>query len=167
MNPLIFLWLVFIIVISVKSNKKKNGTTQNKTAVPPRPQQKPLQTQVSASSAMSGAEELTDKTESDLYHEGNDPCHSDFIPVSDRIQPFSGPEAYIGSLEVESMEGVDVCHPDHDHPLCTEIAETPITEDEITGPSPLVPSSWSGDEVLRAVVMQEILKRPSQRNVRA
>ncbi len=65
-------------------------------------------------------------------------------------------ENYIGSLNVDSMEGIDPCHQEQMKEL-----DTPET-DEIPGSAPARPGltlSWSADDVVRGFVYGEILNR--------
>ena len=81
-------------------------------------------------------------------------------------------ETFLGSLGEDSLEGVDPCHEDELAP-----AEYPCkaSPDAMSGAAARArttaqPSGlnlrWSGDEMLRAVVMSEILTRPCDRRRR-
>lgn len=81
-------------------------------------------------------------------------------------------ETFLGSLGEDSLEGVDPCHEDELAP-----AEYPChaSPDAMSGAAArpraaAQPSKlnlhWSGDEMLRAVVMSEILTRPCDRRRR-
>lgn len=61
-----------------------------------------------------------------------------------------------GSLNFTSMEGHDPCHEEQMEPRSTIPA---ATDDQPAG----LQMDWSANSLVRAVVMQEILTRPSQR----
>lgn len=152
MNPLVFLWLIIIMVISIKNSKKKAQQAKGNPAphkpMPVTPIRQEQQTVSIESESVIG--------------EGYDPCHSDPAPETERLRPFGSPSSYTGSLGDVDTEGVDLCHPDHDDPLCAVSYEEPENAD--TEPvSGGLHMNWSGDEMLRAVIMQEVLKRPSER----
>lgn len=60
-----------------------------------------------------------------------------------------------GSLGVTSMEGKDPCHED-ELTLTRTTAEAPQPEGGLT-------FNWTGDSMVKAVVMQEVLTHPCQR----
>ena len=81
-------------------------------------------------------------------------------------------ETFLGSLGEDSLEGVDPCHEDELAPADYPCQASP---DAMSGAAArpraaAQPSKlnlhWSGDEMLRAVVMSEILTRPCDRRRR-
>ena len=75
--------------------------------------------------------------------------------VHPHIQPDCDTHDVPGSLGVTSMEGKDPCHEDQ---LTMErtIAGTPA-------PAARLSFNWTGDSMVKAVVMQEVLTRPANR----
>lgn len=72
------------------------------------------------------------------------------------------PDVFAGSLNAETGEGFDPCHGEELQPMVEPCMMAPQSV------SPAPPSSglrlnWTGDEMMRAVVMQEILQRPVSR----
>ena len=94
--------------------------------------------------------------------EGTDPCHESDLGGPDRMRStlYGGSlGTYTGSLGITTNEGIDPCHEDQAMAMTSlEIGDLP-DEDVATG----LKFSWEGNEVLKAVVMQEILKRPCAR----
>ena len=78
--------------------------------------------------------------------------------VHPHIQPDCETHDAPGSLGTVSTEGKDPCH----EPMLTH-ARTP-QEDEPEQPA--LTFDWSGENLVKAFVMQEILTRPAQRQVR-
>lgn len=72
-----------------------------------------------------------------------------------------------GSLEISSTEGQDLCDPDlghDDHSTGCEVHEAmlPLDNADIID-APALDTDWTSQEIVKAVVMSEILTRPSQR----
>lgn len=97
--------------------------------------------------------------------EGTDPCHERDLGGPDRMKPtlYGGSlGSYTGSLGVSTSEGFDPCHEDQ------VSAMTGLEVEDLSSSGGTAPAlfNWSGNEVMKAVVMQEILKRPCERAAR-
>lgn len=81
-------------------------------------------------------------------------------------------ETFLGSLGEDSLEGVDPCHEDELAPAEYPCKASPENSKGASARAQAAaqPSGlnlrWSGDEMLRAVVMSEILTRPCDRRRR-
>lgn len=75
--------------------------------------------------------------------------------VHAHVQPDCNTHDVPGSLGVTSMEGKDPCHKDQ-LTLDRTFAEVPQQEGGLT-------FNWTGDSMVKAVVMQEVLTRPVSR----
>ncbi len=75
--------------------------------------------------------------------------------VHPHVQPECETHDAPGSLGVTSMEGKDPCHED-------ELTLTRSFDEAPTQPRGLT-FDWTGDSLVKAVVMQEVLTRPAQR----
>lgn len=64
-----------------------------------------------------------------------------------------------GSLGEGSMEGKDLCHEEQLLPSGTPRPATPVAVEETPG----LQLDWSGENMVKAFVMQEVLTRPAQR----
>ena len=78
--------------------------------------------------------------------------------VHAHVQPDCDTHDTPGSLGVTSSEGKDPCH----EPQLTHARSTPETTEVEGG----LTFDWSGQNMVKAVVMQEILTRPCQRQAR-
>ena len=79
--------------------------------------------------------------------EGEDPCHDD-------ESLFRG-SPYSGSLHAETGEGEDPCHED-------QLRAMPSAGSELAEPAPEVAGlslSWTGSEIVKGIVISEVLKR--------
>ena len=89
--------------------------------------------------------------------EGPDPVRTEHRP----LQPTVGiglhdDSLYRGSLNAETGEGIDPCHDEQMEPL-TRISAEPVTRP--VPASPALQLGWTADDVVRGVVMSEILNR--------
>jgi len=78
--------------------------------------------------------------------------------VHTHLQPDCETHDAPGSLGVTSMEGRDPCHEPQLTRVRTTEADVPL-EGGLT-------FDWSGDSMVKAIVMQEVLNRPVQRRAR-
>ena len=62
---------------------------------------------------------------------------------------------YQGSMNAETGEGYDPCHDEQMEPLTLAETAVPAAETEVPG----LQLNWNGSEVVRGIVMSEILKR--------
>lgn len=75
--------------------------------------------------------------------------------VHAHVEPDCATHDQPGSLGVTSLEGKDPCHED-ELTLERTFAETPQQEGGLT-------FDWTGNSMVKAVIMQEVLTRPAQR----
>lgn len=69
---------------------------------------------------------------------------------------YSKPEPYIGSLGVDSLEGIDICDESLGHSDTHPLEVLPDEEETAE-----VPCFFSKEALLQGIVMKEILARPS------
>ena len=89
--------------------------------------------------------------------EGPDPVRAERRPLQPTVG--IGPHddsLYRGSLNAETGEGYDPCHDEQMEPL-TRIAAEPVPRPAPS--SPALQLGWTADDVVRGVVMSEILNR--------
>ena len=94
--------------------------------------------------------------------EGTDPCHEVDLGGPDRMKSslYGGSlGTYTGSLGESTYEGIDPCHEEQAAAMTLLEIDNSVEENAALG----LKFSWEGNEVLKAVVMQEILKRPCAR----
>lgn len=80
--------------------------------------------------------------------------------MAPRVQPTmdapeDAAEPYAGSMHAETHEGEDPCHPREERDV-PRMAPVPVE-------TPGLRLNFSGDSLMQALVMQEVLKRPCQR----
>ena len=80
------------------------------------------------------------------------------VSVHAHLEPDCETHDIAGSLGVTSSEGKDPCHEEQ-----LEHRRILPADDE---PKPGITFDWSGDAMVKAFVMQEVLTRPCQRNSR-
>lgn len=158
--PLIWIGvMILLIASSAKKAKLKQAAQNAKKNAPPVPggtntmPAAPKEVQSQAPVRFSGS-----------LSEGTDPCHESDLGGPDRMRStlYGGSLGmYTGSLGVTTEEGYDPCHEEQaDIMTVLEMTELPS---ESAGPA--VSFNWSGNEIMKAVVMQEILKRPCERTL--
>ena len=76
--------------------------------------------------------------------------------VHTHVQPDCDTHDVPGSLGVRSMEGKDPCHDGQLKPRQPQAAEA-------AGAAPGIALEWTGENLVKAFVMQEVLTRPCQR----
>lgn len=72
------------------------------------------------------------------------------------------PDMFAGSMNADTGEGFDPCHEEELQPQAEPCTMAPQSA-PFAPPAPGLQLSWTGDEMVRAVVMQEILQRPVSR----
>lgn len=75
------------------------------------------------------------------------------------------PDIFSGSMNASTGEGFDPCHEEELTPQREPCMVAPRPAPPQPAPAPLS-LSWTGDEMVKAVVMQEILRRPCERQRR-
>ena len=156
-----FLAIVFGLgYLDKLSKKKKNAKNENdgafRTDAKPASTREPLPTQNRMSSES--------KRTVSVFPEGEDPCHERELYGPDLRPTLFGVnrEEYRGSLNISTEEGIDICHEEQaDQMTALEVEELP--SDEGAGGMRF---NWEGNEVMKAFVMQEILRRPCERTVK-
>ena len=134
--PLLLLFLVYSFIASLSKAAKKSMSGQ-KTAVRARPAAPEPETGSAAAPAPRVAPE----------------------PVSRELRPSirvteHDDSVYQGSLNAVTGEGYDPCHDEQLAPLTrSESAE------QVTFVAPGFRLNWTGDEIVRGIVISEILKR--------
>lgn len=81
--------------------------------------------------------------------------------VETRVRVSSHMEDYEGSLHAESTEGIDPCHEEQlsERPA-PRLAPMPVE-------TPGIRLDWTGENMVKAFIMQEVLQRPCDRRKRA
>ena len=95
--------------------------------------------------------------DSTLIPQGVDPCHEEDLHGPDLKPTIYGTtrKPYTGSLGANTGEGFDPCHEDQADFMT--VLETEDVSSE--GSAPALAFNWTGPEIQKAVVMQEILRR--------
>lgn len=99
-------------------------------------------------------------------HEGIHPCEEHPVApkqvaqprVQTRVQVTEKPAVIMGSMGEDTHEGLHPCDDHDDAPMqgMGTLAEIPVEK-------PGVQLDWSGDNMVKAFIMQEVLTRPCQR----
>ena len=161
--------VIFVVTSSVQKskqvNQKKNRSNRQPT-IPYRPVN-PHDDDLEASSLEVTAPIPVVKTvpsqtaASPLSPEGMRPQHI----MEPTVHVHQAPECAVhdvpGSLGVNSTEGQDPCHEDQLAHVYPASPSAPVMT-EVPG----LALEWSGDSMVRAVIMQEVLQRPCQRRRR-
>ena len=81
--------------------------------------------------------------------------------VETRVRVSPHMEDYEGSLHAESTEGIDPCHEEQlsERPA-PQLAPMPVE-------APGIRLDWTGENMVKAFIMQEVLQRPCDRRKRA
>ena len=164
------IWVVFIVVALVNSSKKKNQKKQS--AVPPLTAQ-PINTnagpvmQQPRPATVRDAEKwlnapVTFEQTTAMPVQPPKPApavaaprvHTHLAPDCDRDDPS-------GSMDFISTEGVDPCHDDDLPGRQTPRPAVPVLREQ-----PGLTLEWTGDALVKSVIMQEVLTRPCQRRRR-
>ena len=156
-----FLGVVLVIIavvsaISKNAKKKKKAQEQSRqiqTAVPemkavPRDTQKPAS---ATEESMLSPEKLAAPA-----------ARREIAPrVETRVRVSPHMEDYEGSLHAESTEGIDPCHEEQlsERPA-PQLAPMPVE-------TPGIRLEWTGENMVKAFIMQEVLQRPCERRKRA
>ena len=174
------IWVIFIVVAITNSVKSKDKKKQQKRGgVPPftaQPVAKPaehakpvdfrqvrdmiaqeMQNARQAPSAPAHPEQA--RTDTDAITPARNASQTGATP---RVHPhlsmdcdFDGPS---GSMDFTSTEGADPCHDDDLPSRSSPRPSIPVMQEQ-----PGLTLEWTGDALVRSVIMQEVLTRPSQR----
>jgi len=147
---IVIIGVIASIVSSVNKNKKKQQAAKTPYASPilssadPKPAAAPRAEQVSMSSMLPPREE---------------PPQVAQPTVHTHLEPDCEEHDAVGSMNIQSPEGKDPCHEEQ---LTLERRPIALAEESPAG----LTFDWSGDAMVKAFVMQEVLTRPSQRRAR-
>ncbi len=147
---IIFIWLLIGLPLSKlnQAAKKKQTLQSAKTAAANRTrqtqQQKPKTMFRPAAAPVREAHEGSDSRTGVLQPTITFTEHDDSV--------------YQGSMNAETGEGCDPCHDEQMESLTLAEAVVPAAETEVPG----LQLKWNGSEVVRGIVMSEILKRKTR-----
>jgi len=179
-----FLFVIIAIVGSIKKNQKKKQQAQGrKTAQAAKPQtnRAPYSMEALQSWFEEEKENAEDKKPAapigpavaastgsikELTHEGMHPCdvHEDAPAkvaqprIQTRVQVTERPQVMLGSMGVDTHEGIHPCD-EHEGNLLQD--SKPLVPMPVEKPG--IQLDWTGDNMVKAFVMQEVLTRPGQR----
>ncbi len=132
---IVFIWLfIGVPIAAVSRSKKKGGTFPNKNT----PGQGGTASETNQNAAPVRAQETVQDTLAPRVAYGS---HDDSI--------------YQGSLNAETGEGYDPCHESELQGL--NEAEAPILQSTDSAPS--LPFGWTGSDMVKGIVISEVLKR--------
>ena len=185
-----FVFVIVAIVSSIMKNKKKMEQAKGRKAAQQARAAKPQTNRApySMESLQSWFEEnaqAADKTQpvqaakpaepavaastgsiKEQTHEGMHPCQEhDDAPqqvaqprIQARVQVTEKPRVMVGSMGVDSHEGI---HPCDDHKDELLQSERPLVAMPVEKPG--IQLDWTGENLVKAFIMQEVLTRPCQR----
>ena len=143
-------WVIFIVVALVNSSMKKNQKKQS--AVPP----------LTAQPINTNAGPVTQQPLQPMAAQPPKPVPTVAAPrVHTHLAPDCDKDDPSGSMEFTSTEGIDPCHDDDLPNRQTPRPAVPAAQEK-----PGLTLDWTGDALVKSVVMQEILTRPCQRQRR-
>ena len=156
------IWVLFIAITlsNALSGKNKKAQKKKQTSIPP-VTAKPVTQQP----APAKAEEPIRRPIEKLFTEpapAETAVPAQPVPAAPRVHTHLAPDCDIdgpsGSMDYVSTEGVDPCHDDD---LPSRAAPRP----GFTAPreQPGLALEWTGDALVKSVIMQEVLTRPCQR----
>lgn len=145
--------VVSLIGLAAKSNKKKKASGQ-----PVRTKAQPAA--VSAASPDPAA--APPPMQGEVPHTPAPHVHE--LQPQVAVTPHT-PDIFSGSMNASTGEGFDPCHEEELTPQREPCMVAPRPAPPQSAPAPLS-LSWTGDEMVKAVVMQEILRRPCERQRR-
>jgi len=98
----------------------------------------------------------------EMTHEGIHPCDEHTaVPqprIQTRVQVTEKPAVVVGSMGVDTHEGI---HPCDEHEDSLLQSDKPLVSVPVEKPG--IQLDWTGDNMVKAFIMQEVLTRPSQR----
>lgn len=121
---------------------------------------------VQAAVPQEGASAASTGSIKEQTHEGVHPCdvHSSAPKqvaqprVQTRVQVTEKPQVVLGSMGVDSHEGIHPCDEHEDELLQSDRPLVPVPVEK-----PGIQLEWTGDNMVKAFIMQEVLTRPGQR----
>ena len=147
--------VVSLIGLAAKSNKKKKASGQT-ARQPARP------AAVTAAASAPAPAEAPPPMQGEVPHTPAPHVHE--LPPQVAVTPHT-PDIFSGSMNASTGEGFDPCHEEELTPQREPCMVAPRPAPPQPAPAPLS-LSWTGDEMVKAVVMQEILRRPCERQRR-
>ena len=178
-----FLFVIIAIVGSIKKNQKKKQQAQARKAVRQElASKKQNRAPYSMESLQAWFEEETKEKQpaasvgpavaastgsiQEITHEGLHPCEvHEGAPaqvaqprIQARVQVTEKPKVMLGSMGVDSHEGIHPCDEHEDDLLQSEKPLMPIPVEK-----PGIQLDWTGENMVKAFIMQEVLTRPAQR----
>ena len=165
------IWVVFIVVALVNSGKKKNPKKQS--GIPPLTAQ-PVAQQRQPRTVREREEEYTRRAQTAtatpaprqeqtrMPLEAMQPARTVAEPrVHTHLAPDCDQDGLSGSMDFISTEGVDPCHDDELPGRQAPRPTFPMMQER-----PGLALEWTGDALVKSVIMQEVLTRPCQRRRR-
>lgn len=149
MEDMLSFLLIMVAVVSVLSKKKEKKAGKGKSAAGTEPLEKQLKEWLGVEETQPAPSPMAEKT-----HEGIHPCEEH---QPQPMQPAPVPEV-LGSLGEDTHEGIHPCENHNAAPLTEDV---PILEEEAP-PSGLT-LEWTGENLVKSFIMQEVLTRPAQR----
>lgn len=149
--PIIILFVVSSIISSAKKNRQQKTADQQRHPA----RSAPIKTTATRSRPLS---QPAPRMMPSASYDGVSP--QVITPtVHPHVQPDCNTHDIAGSLGVTSMEGKDPCHEEQlTHPRTTE---------EFSSEQSGLTFDWTGDSMVKAIVMQEVLTRPANRPMMA
>jgi len=167
------LFVVLAIVSSIAKNKKKKQKAQAKKSVQKAPAKKTPMTMEALQAwfeedleEKAAKQEIVSSVAQEMTHEGIHPCdtHSSEPAkvaqprIQSRVQVTEKPRVVLGSMGVDSHEGIHPCD-EHEEDLVQN--DKPLIAMPVEKPG--IQLEWTGDNMVKAFIMQEVLTRPGQR----
>ena len=98
----------------------------------------------------------------EMTHEGLHPCNEHTSQpkqvAQPRVQVSEAPLVMMGSMNADTHEGLHPCDEHDAAPLRAARPQLPVEEEQ-----PGLQLDWTGENVVKAFIMQEVLTRPCQR----
>lgn len=159
------IWLIIIISIItkvMKADKKKKEAAQQARRTAGQAFG-PIHTPAAKPAAPKAAP-VPVKTMMPPRTEAAKPLRTEMMPrVHTHLAPDCEEHDKPGSLQITSTEGKDACHEGQLPPADRPRPEAPYPQRESSG----IQLDWSGENMVKAFVMQEVLTRPCERRRRA
>ena len=155
--------IAIISAISKNANKKKKAQAQSRqilTAVPKTkavPQEtKAVPMETTKAAPMAEESMLPPETPAEPA------ARQEIAPrVETRVRVSPHMEQYEGSMNAESTEGMDPCHEE-------QLGERPVPQlAPVPVETPGIRLEWTGENMVKSFIMQEVLQRPCDRRRRA
>lgn len=178
-----FLFVIIAIVGSIKKNQKKKQQAQARKAVRQEiASKKQNRAPYSMEALQTWFEEETKEKQpaapaepavaastgsiKEMTHEGMHPCdvHEDAPAkvaqprIQTRVQVTERPKVVLGSMGTDSHEGIHPCDEHEGEALQDSKPLVPMPVEK-----PGIQLDWTGDNMVKAFIMQEVLTRPAQR----